>query len=154
MLPEKIKKGLIENLGKDEELLLSLKSQRTIYKAPSSRDSNTFYNAYSILTSKRLIIAKDGSKFNIFQEFDLASVNSHSYEEKHGKPQLNIRSLNSSYALIFPPNSFEQADAFLSAFKSALETSNLIETVCGECGKKIPADSVYCSHCGNKVHRE
>ena len=154
MLPEKIKSGLLQLLTGDEEFILSLKTQRAIHKAPISRDSNTFYNSYAILTTRRLIIAKDGTKLNIFRELDLASINSQSYEKKHGKPQLSIFSLNSKYTLSFPPNSFTEAEEFVSAFTMALNESSLKETYCQGCGKKIPADSVYCSHCGKKTDTE
>ncbi|MGI9534181.1 MAG: hypothetical protein ACR2NW_04460, partial [Thermodesulfobacteriota bacterium] len=64
-MPAQIKKDLLWNLkGSDEKLILSLKTHRAIHKAPATRDSNTFYNAYAVITSRRLILAKDSSKLN------------------------------------------------------------------------------------------
>ena len=128
-----------------------MKTHRSIHKAPATRDSNTFYNAFAIITSSRLILAKDSSKFNTFREIQLAAVDSHRLEEENKKPNLNIESLNSKFILTFPPGSFPEAEAFYTTFRRALEERKLVDSFCGNCGKKIPVDSVYCSHCGEKI---
>ena len=151
-LPEQIKKDLLWNLkGSGEKLILSLKTHRAVHKAPATRDSNTFYKAYAIITSRRLILAKDSSKLNTFREIPLASVESYRYEEENKKPHLNIESLKSKFILTFPPDSFTEAETFFGTFRKILENSKLEELFCGKCEKKIPVDSVYCSHCGEKI---
>lgn len=152
ILPEQIKKDLLWNLrGSDEKLILSLKTHRAIHKAPATRDSNTFYNAYAVITSRRLILAKDSSKLNTFREIPLASVDTYRYEEENNKPNLVIESHRSEFTLTFPHDSFPEADAFFSIFQKAIDDSKLVDSFCSKCGKKIPVDSVYCSHCGEKI---
>ena len=152
VLPEQIKKDLLWNLkGSGEKLILSLKTHRAIHKAPETRNSNTFYNAYAIITSRRLILAKDSSKLNTFREIPLASVENYRYEEENKKPHLKIDSRRSKFILTFPHNSFSEAESFFGTFRRVLDDSKLEELFCSKCEKKIPVDSVYCSHCGEKV---
>ena len=152
ILPKQIKKDLLWNLqGSEEKLILSMKTHRAIHKAPETRNSNTFYNAYAIITSRRLILAKDSTKLNTFREIPLGSVDSYRYEEENKKPNLNIESLRSKFILTFPPGSFAEAETFFSSFRQLLDQSKLTDSYCGKCGKKIPVDSVYCSHCGERT---
>ena len=152
VLPQQIKKDLLWNLkGSNEKIVLSLKTHRAIHKAPTTRDSNTFYKAYAIITTRRLIIAKDSSKLNTFREIQLASVDSYRFEEENKKPNLNIESHQSRFILTFPPDSFTEAETFFKTFRQVQDNSKLQDSYCSKCGKKIPVDSVYCSHCGDKI---
>ena len=152
ILPEKIKKDLLWNLKDSEEkLVVSLKTRRAIHRAPSIINSNTFYNAYAIITSKRLILARDSSKLKTFREILMSSVDSYLYEEENDTPSLNIESGHSKFILAFSPHSFTEAKTFLSVFRRVLDESKPADLFCSKCGKKTPVDSVYCSHCGEKI---
>ena len=152
ILPEQIKKDLLWNLkGSDEKIVLSLKTHRAIHKAPATRDSNTFYKAYAIITTRRLILAKDSSKLNTFREIQLAAVDNYRFEEENMKPNLNIESHQSRFILTFPPNSFTEAETFFTTFRQVQNKSKQQGRYCSKCRKKIPVDSVYCSHCGERV---
>ncbi len=151
ILPEKIINDLSVSLAGDEEIVISMKTDRAIYSAGLSKDSNTFYKAYAVLTSKRLILAKEASRLNIFREFRLSQVNSLLYEEVNNKPTIHIDLLNSKYVLSMPPGSSAQAKEFFDTFNSVIEPMQTENSFCSSCGNKIHSDSVYCSNCGIKI---
>ena len=150
-LPEKIKYELSLSLSGDEKIVVSMKTDRVIYRAGSSRDSNTFYKTFAILTSKRLIITKNSTSLKIFRDIQLSQVNSLLYEEVASKPAIHVDVVNSKYVLSMPPGSFAEAKIFFDTFNSSLETGKLDNKFCSKCGNKIHTDSVYCSHCGKKI---
>ena len=151
ILPEDIKNDLSMSLDGDEKIVLSMKTDRAIYRAGLSKDSNTFYRAFAILTGKRLILTKDSSRLSIFREFQLSQVNSLLYQEAARKPEIHIDMANSNYVLSFPPGSFTEAKTFFDTFNSSLKPGSSEKNFCSKCGNKIHADSVYCSYCGEKI---
>lgn len=150
-LPERIKNDLSLSLSGDEKIIVSMKSDRIIYRAGSSRDSNTFYKTFAVLTNKRIIIAKNSNSLKIFRDFQLNQVNSLLYEEVASKPTIHVDALNSKYILSMPPGSFAETKTFFDTFNSSLEQGKQLNNFCSKCGNKIHSDSVYCSHCGNKI---
>ena len=152
ILPELVKKDLLWNLkGTDEKIVLSLKTHRAIHKAPSTRDSNTYYNAYAIITTKRLIIAKDSSKFNTFREIQLSSIGNFIFQDENKKPNIKIESNLSNFTLTFPPGSINEAEIFYNTFRRVHNDRLESTALCSKCGQQIAVDSVYCSHCGEKL---
>ena len=151
LLPENIKNDLLISLSGDEKIVISMKTDRAIYRAGLSKDSNTFYKAYAICTGKRLILAKDSSRLNIFREFQISQVNSILYQESSRKPEILIDMDNSKYVLSFPPGSFAEAKTFFDKFNSSLNNEGSEKKFCRKCGNKIDANSVYCSYCGEKI---
>lgn len=151
LLPENIKNDLLISLSGDEEIVISMKTDRAIFRAGLSKDSNTFYKAYAIYTGKRLILAKDSSRLNIFREFQVNQVNSLLYQESSRKPEIYIDMDSSKYVLSFPPGSFDQAKIFFDTLNSSLEPAKSEINFCSKCGNKIHPDSVYCSNCGTKI---
>lgn len=150
-LPERIKNELSLSLSGDEKIIVSMKTDRVIYRAGLSRDSNTFYKTFAVLTSKRLIIAKNSTSLKIFRDFQLSQVNSLLYEEIASKPTIHVDIVNSKYVLSMPPGSFAEAKTFFETFNSFIEPGKLENNFCSTCGNKIQTDSVYCSHCGKKI---
>jgi len=150
-LPDNIKNDLSISLKGDETIVISMKTDRTIYKTGLSNDSNTFYKAYAVLTGKRLILAKEASQLNIFREFQLSQVNSLLYEVVTNKPTIHIDIVNSKYVLSMPPGSSAQAKIFFDTFNSEIEPMKTENSFCSSCGNKIKKDSVYCSYCGEKI---
>ena len=150
-LPENIRKDLSVSLRKDEAILISMKTERAIYKAGQSRDSNTYYKAFAVVTGKRLILARQSSRLKIFRDFQLSEVSGLLYEEINGKPTIHADLLSSKYILSMPPRSFDEAKEFFDAFNSAIGPKKSEDFLCSSCGKKIPKDSVYCSYCGEKL---
>lgn len=150
-LPEKIKNDLSLSLSGDEKIIISMKTERVIYRAGSSKDSNTFYKAFAILTSKRVILAKNSTSLKIFRDFQLSQVNSLLYEEVASKPTIHVNIANSEYVLSLPPGSFTEAKTFFDTFNSFVEPGKGENNFCSKCGNKIHTDSVYCSHCGKKI---
>ncbi len=151
LLPDNIKNDLSMSLAGDEKIIISMKTDRAIYRAGLSRDSNTFYRAFVILTGKRLILTKDSSRLSIFREFRLNQVSSLLYQESARKPEIHIDMDSSKYVLSFPPGSFPEAKTFFDALNSSLNLGSTEKNFCSRCGNKIHADSVYCSHCGEKI---
>ena len=150
-LPENIRKDLSVSLKEDEDILISMKTERAIYKAGQSRDSNTYYKTIAVLTSKRLILARQSSRLKIFRDFQLSEVSGLLYEEVNGKPTIHADLLSSKYILSMPPGSFDEAKEFFDAFNSTIGPEKSEDFLCTSCGKKIRKDSVYCSHCGKKI---
>ncbi len=95
-LPEKIRNDLSLSLSENEEIVVTMKTNRAIYRAGTSKDSNTFYNTFAIVTSSRIILAKDSSGLNIFREFQLNQVNSLLYEDVTKKPTIHIDTVDSN----------------------------------------------------------
>ncbi len=59
-LPVKIQDGVNKYLKDDENIIFNLMNYRAVYRAPKFIDSNTFFNSWFILTTHRIIIAKNG----------------------------------------------------------------------------------------------
>ena len=139
------------SLSGDEKIVISMKTESVIYKAGSSKDSNTFYKIFAILTSKRVILAKNSTSLKIFRDFQLSQVNSLLYEEVASKPTIHVDIANSKYILSLPPGSFTESKTFFDTFNSLLEPGKRENNFCSKCGNKIHTDSVYCSHFGKKI---
>ena len=150
-LPERINNELSTSLSGDEEIVVSMKTDRVIYRAGSSRDSNTFYKTFVIVTGKRIIIVKNSASLKIFRDFQLNEIKSLLYEEVSSKPTIHVDVVNSKYILSMPPGSFDEAKTFFDSLNSLVEPGGSEINFCSKCGNKIQSDSVYCSHCGNKI---
>ncbi len=152
-LPLPIRKDISLNLKSGEEkLVLSIRTHRTIHKAGTFSDSNTFYGAYAIITSERLIFAKNSSRLKTFHEVPMSLIDNYTYEKNGNEPLLNVSSAGSKLILELPSGSSEQAETFTDALQTALNRHKTVE--CCKCSKKIAPDSVYCSHCGEKIEKE
>lgn len=151
-LPERIREDLYLNFQNiKENFIISLKTHRIVHRAKTARTSNTFYRAYAIVTSERLIHAKNSSNLKTLHEIPLNLIERHIYEENGNMPDLTVESSNSKSILTFPPNSLVEAKVFLDEFQDALNKSKDANRLCNGCGKKIPENSVYCCHCGEKT---
>lgn len=155
-LPEPIKKDISLNFKNGEEkLILSIKTHRIIHKASTFSDSNTFYSAYAIITSERLIFARNSSRFKTFDEVPMSLIDNYTYENNGNEPLLKIKSASSKFILELPSCSSEQAKTFTNALQTALNQHKTHKTMeCCKCSKKITPDSVYCSYCGEKTEKE
>lgn len=153
-VPDRLKQDIDLNLGQDESFLISVKCLSAKYKAPRLIDSNTFFNPYFILTSKRVIIAKNSSTLNIFREIELRNIMDHSFDIGRDRSGITLKLYNSSDVITFHRSSQESTQMIRERFEKAVDTvtgSAEKKVYCRFCGEKIPSDSNFCQDCGSRL---
>lgn len=151
--PEKLLSDIKGILDEDESLVFSIKALSAKYKAPRLLDSNTFFNPFFILTTRRVIIARNSSRLNIFREIELRNILDHKIESSGNSPGLTLKHYNASDIITFHPSSPEQSeqlDGFLSELLEKRHSAAGKTIFCRYCGEKIPADSNFCPECGSR----
>lgn len=158
-LPSGIKIGLAKYLKPGEEVLLTLRNFRAIYRAPTWMSSNTFFNSWFILTDSRIIIAKNSSTFNRFRDIPLNTIDQIHYETWVLDSKLTIHSPSTTDIIEFLRESRMYREDLDTKVKRAIEGSKKVgkgpeisDTIfCPQCGTKIPKESRFCSECGRGI---
>ncbi len=161
-LPEELKTGLSSYLETDEEILLTLRNYRAIYKAPKWIDSNTYFNSWFILTDQRILILRNSSSLKMFRDIALDEVSRTLYETEKLGPRVTIRSPGGNEDRIdFAHGVLKHCDDIGKKINEAVEkyrqTSRLAQEkdmmYCNNCGSRIPKDSNFCPECGKSLKR-
>jgi hypothetical protein len=153
-LPQGIKTGLLKHLKPQEEILLTLRSFRAIYKPPRWIDSNTFFNSWFILTNHRIIVARNSSSFKKFRDILLHTVNQTEYEEGERESRLTIHSPGTVDIIEFLKEVRAHCKDIEGMVKKALKEAYTMKpdvAFCYECGSQIPRHSKFCPECGIRL---
>ncbi len=158
-LPQGAKNELSKYLKQDEEIIFLVRNFRAIYKAPRWIDSNTFFNSWFILTSQRIIIAKNSSSFKRFREISLDSIGEIDHEKESSDYRLTIDSPGRVDTIEFLRESNIYCEGLEQKLTEALEKARqgkvphqtFGSVVCNECGSRVAVQSKFCSECGVKL---
>jgi hypothetical protein len=158
-LPPGIRAGLSKYLTPDEEILLTLRNFRAIYKAPRWLDSNTFFNSWFILTNQRIIIARSSSSFKKFRDIPHHTISRAEYEAGELESRLIIHSPGTvdiieflREAKVYCEDLKQKVNEVLDLARKREEYPLVLDTIfCRECGNKIPRQSKFCSECGVRL---
>ncbi|MER3447990.1 MAG: hypothetical protein C4291_14695 [Candidatus Dadabacteria bacterium] len=158
-LPSGIKTGLAKHLVPGEEILITLRNFRAIYKAPTLMDSNAFFNSWFILTSRRIIIAKNSSSFKKFREIPHNTIDQIYYETGASDSKLTIRSADTVDTIEFLRESKTYREGLDMKVNKAVEEFKKSEVYleipdmipCPQCRTKIPKWSKFCLECGKSI---
>lgn len=160
-LPQGIRKGVEKYIREDESIIVTLLNWRAIYKAPRFIDSNTFFNSWFILTSHRIIIARNSSGFKRFRDIPLSGISQIFYELDNSEPRITITSPGHEDIIEFPrqasPHCAKIEETVNVAIANAVDAHK--NQPCGDyvhcsrCGSRIPSGSHYCSECGTRLHK-
>ncbi len=158
-LPEDLKTGLSNYLSPGEEILLTLRNYRAIYKAPKWIDSNTYFNSWFILTDQRILILRNSSSFKMFRDIALDEVSRTLYEMEKLGPRLTIRTPGNEDRIDFVHGVLKHCDDIGKKINEAVEKYRQISKLpqgkdmmyCHNCGSRIPKNSNFCSECGKPL---
>ncbi|MEW6145430.1 MAG: hypothetical protein AB1598_10475 [Thermodesulfobacteriota bacterium] len=160
-LPHGIRQGVEKYIREEESILVTLLNWRAIYKAPRFIDSNTFFNSWFILTSHRIIIARNSSVFKRFRDIPLSGISQIFYELDNTEPRISITSPGHEDIIEFPRQASHHCAKLEETVKVAVANAmdifkNLPDgdyIYCSRCGGRIPGSSHFCSECGAKLHK-
>ncbi len=160
-LPKRIQVGLDRYLRDDEHILLTLLDYRAIYRAPRFIDSNTFFNSWFILTTDRIIIARNSSHFKRFRDIPLVDITQIFYELDNTEPRISITTPGNEDVIEFMKAGAVHCEGLDKKIDSAIEhaktrSAQNVKTdqdfiLCNKCGSKVPGQSKYCSECGSRI---
>lgn len=158
-LPEGLKNGLSKHLKQGEEVLFTVRNFRAIYKAPRWVDGNTFFNSWFILTSQRIIIAKNSSSFKRFRDIPLNIISETDYVTESLDSSLTIHSPGSVDKIEFLREARPYCEGLEQKVNESLEMAREMKglpepqevSLCDECGSKVPRQSKFCPECGIKL---
>ena len=158
-LPPGIREGVEKYINRGETILLTLLDWRAIYKAPKFIDSNTFFNSWFILTSRRIIIARNSSGFKKFRDIALKEITQIFFELDNAEPRVSITSPGQEDIIDFPRQAAELCAGLEHEIRTAIANSrNLSDDLpgadyiqCGSCGSSVPGGSNFCQECGAKL---
>lgn len=158
-LPASLQSGLSNYLTNGEDVLITLRNYRAIYKAPKWRDSNTFFNSWFILTSHRVLILRNSSSFKMFRNIPLEFISETNYEMDRSEPQIKFSSHDREDIIEFSKRSINYCKKIENKVKDALANVTILqkdspdsETIhCHNCGTKILRHSIFCFRCGTKL---
>ena len=154
-IPDSLKKDLKENLQTGEEILSTLRVYKANYKAQRVFDSNSFFNAFMILTNQRVIIARNSKRLQKFRDIPLNIIQHQTFETSRDVPVLTIHMLNERDILEFPRRSKDEVEPVINILIDLLESSTKESSeniYCRFCGFSIPQDSNFCENCGKKLN--
>ena len=151
-------RDLEELLGKDDSVLLEIPTLSSTYKPRSWIDRNTFFRSVFMLTEKRVLILKSGSRANVLRDIELDAVVRHSFGSAKGKGmRLEIKTVDAEDIIVFHrqyENKFgELAEKFPEALSRSLESrpESGEARFCMHCGARFSPQGAFCSSCGKKV---
>ncbi len=158
-LPSELNGSLSSYLSPGEEILLTLRNYRAIYKAPNWIDSNTYFNSWFILTDRRILILRNSSSFTMFRDIALDEVSRTHYEKEKLEPCITIISPGKEDRIEFRREVTKHCEDIGKKVNEALKTSRQNSQLSGEkdtmycpnCGNKIPRKSNFCSECGESL---
>jgi hypothetical protein len=157
-LPPGIREGVLKYINRGETILVTLLDWRAMYKAPKFVDSNTFFNSWFILTSRRIIIARNSSGFKRFRDIPLKEITQIFYELDNKEPRISIVSPGHEDIIDFPRQTSHLCADLEERINSAIANSRNIKEdflgadyiQCAGCGSSIPQGSHFCPECGAK----
>ncbi|MCC6712555.1 MAG: PH domain-containing protein [Candidatus Dadabacteria bacterium] len=157
--PDGIAEGVRKRLGEGEEIRFTLLNWRAMHKAPTFTDSNTYFRSWFILTTRRIIIARNSSELKTFREIPLNGVTDIHYELDRGEPRVTITTPGNVDKIEFPKRAaghtaeLEEllASAIAEARSAAPVTAEARIVLCGGCGSRIPGTSRFCPECGVRI---
>jgi hypothetical protein len=158
-LPSELNGSLSSYLSPGEEILLTLRNYRAIYKAPTWIDSNTYFNSWFILTDQRIIILRNSSSFKMFRDIALDEVTRTLYEMEKLEPRLTIISPGKEDRIEFVSEVTKHCEDIGKKVNEALEKSRQLSQLsteknticCSNCGSKVPRKSNFCPECGRSL---
>ncbi len=158
-LPSGIREGVEKYINSGESILLTLLNWRAIYKAPRFVDSNTFFNSWFILTSRRIIIARNSARFKRFRDIPLKDITQIFYELDNTEPRVSITSPGHEDIIDFPRQASHLCADLEERINSVIADSRNINyepagqdyIQCAGCGNDIPGRSRFCPECGAKI---
>lgn len=158
-LPPQLKDRLSSYLSQDEEILLTLRNYRAIYKAPRWIDSNTYFHSWFILTDQRILILRNSSSFKLFRDIPLSEVSRTRYEMEKSDPRVTIISPGNEDRIEFVSKVIEHCEDIGKIINEAVEKNRQLskfiqekDTIyCYNCGSKIPRKSNFCPECGKSL---
>ncbi len=158
-LPNGIREGVEKYIKEEESILVTLLCWRAIYRAPRFIDSNTYFRTWFILTSHRIIIARNSSGFKRFRDIALSGISQIFYELEYSKPRITIASPGHEDIIEFPKQVSHHCSGLEEIINEAIGNARVMlqnspegEFVhCGACGGRILRRSHYCSECGAKL---
>ncbi len=158
-LPHGIRIGVEKYIKEDENIIATLLDWRAIYKAPRFVDSNTYFNSWFILTSRRILIARNSSVFRRFRDIPLSGISQIFYELDESRPRISITTPGHEDIIEFAeqasPHCAELERMINDAMGKARDMLNDSPgnefMFCSACGSRILRGSHYCSECGTKL---
>lgn len=158
-LPERIQVGLDKYLKEDEEIIITLLDYRAIYKAPKFIDSNTYFSSWFILTTDRIIVARNSSQFKRFRDIPLSDITQIFYELDNTEPKLSITTPGNEDIIEFTKTGAVHCEDLDKKIDGAIENAKARNTktlseefiLCSKCGSKVLSQSKYCSECGSRL---
>ncbi len=158
-LPDRIQVGLDKYLKEGEKILVTLLDYRAIYRAPRFVDSNTFFNSWFILTTDRIIIARNSSRFRRFRDIPLTEITQIFYELDNTEPRISITTPGNEDVIEFMKSGASHCEDLDKKIDSAIENAKIRKTTsvndnyisCTKCGSKVLSQSNYCSECGARI---
>ena len=158
-LPDRILIGLNKYLKENEDILVTLLDHRAIYRAPRFVDSNTFFNSWFILTTDRIIIARNSSHFKRFRDIPLTDITQIFYELDNTEPRISITTPGNEDVIEFFKTGAAHCEDLDKKIDSAIENAKTRTTTsvnseyisCNKCGSKVLSQSKYCSECGARI---
>jgi hypothetical protein len=158
-LPSELNGSLSSYLSPGEEILLTLRNYRAIYKAPKWIDSNTYFNSWFILTDQRILILRNSSSFKMFRDIPLDEVSRTLYEMEKLEPRITITTPGKEDRIEFVSQVTEHCEDIGKRVNEALEKNRLSSKItqekdtmyCHNCGSKIPRKTNFCPKCGTSL---
>ncbi|MCL4246071.1 MAG: PH domain-containing protein [Candidatus Dadabacteria bacterium] len=158
-LPPGIAEGLRKRLGEGEDVHFTLLNWRAMHKAPTFTDSNTYFSSWFVLTTKRIIIARNSSELKTFREIPLNGITDIHYELDRREPRVTITTPGNVDKIEFQKRAAGHAAELEGLLKTAISEARrtapvAVETeivLCGGCGSGIPRTSRFCPECGVRV---
>ncbi len=157
-LPPSLREAVERYVEENENIILTLRTIRAIYKAPSFRDSNIYYSSWFVLTSSRVIVLRNASTLKKFREIPLQLIEHIEYEFEREESKLTITSANKVDIMEFHNAAYEPWSELKAVVQDTLKagaaetpTTGVDHMFCGMCGTKIPSTSKFCFSCGAEV---
>jgi hypothetical protein len=158
-LPSELKASLSSYLSQDEEILLTLRNYRAIYKAPKWIDSNTYFNSWFILTDQRILILRNSSSFKLFRDIPFDEVSRTLYEMEQLEPRVTIITPGKEDKIEFVSEVIKHCEDIGNKINEAMEknrqnsktTPEKDTMYCHNCGSRIPRKSNFCPECGKSL---
>jgi len=158
-LPPGIREGIEKYVDGGETILATMLDWRAMYRAPKFVDSNTFFNSWFILTSRRIIIAKNSSEFKRFRDIPLKNITQIFYEFDNRTPRVSITSPGHEDIIDFPKHASQLCTGLEEKINAAIANSrDMGDDVpgadyvqCTRCGSSVPGRSHFCPECGAKL---
>ena len=142
-LPVAVQEGLSKYLDSGEDVLFSLRTNRSIYKAPSLRESNQFYGTWFVVTSKRTAVLRNGSNLQIFRDILYEKIERVLYETGDKEASLTVEEHDRRDIQEFGVQSVPHFDELKKRLEKARENFK-------SSGSQLPKN--YCSKCGQKTN--